>query len=74
MHLNVIEHNNKQFVGHRYLINVMWMNHLMMRMIQIISNYVKEMQRFLTKMIIYNEVYWVINDIDDDDERLINDR
>jgi hypothetical protein len=42
-------------------------------MIQIISNYEKEMQLFLTKMIIYNEEYLVINDIDDDDEHLIND-
>ena len=71
MHLNVIEHNNKQFVVHIYLINVMLMNHLM---IQIILNYEIKMQLFLTKMIIYNEVYLVINDIDDDDEHLINDQ
>jgi len=43
-------------------------------MIQIILNYEKEMQLFLTKMIIYNEEYLVINDIDDDDEHLINDQ
>jgi hypothetical protein len=72
VHLNVIEHNNKRFVEHIYLTNVKWKNHLMM-MIQIISNYEKEMQLFSTKMIIYNEVYLVINDIDDD-ECLINDQ
>jgi hypothetical protein len=71
MHLNVIEHNNKQFVEHIYLINVMLMNHLM---IQIILMYEIKMQQFLTKMIIYNEEYLVINDIDDDDEHLINDQ
>jgi hypothetical protein len=43
-------------------------------MIQIILNYEIKMQLFLTKMIIYNEEYLVINDIDDDDEHLINDQ
>jgi hypothetical protein len=70
MHLNVIEHNNKQFVVHIYQVNVMLMNHL--NQINVTNEI--EMQQFLTNMIIYNEVYLVINDIDDDDEHLINDQ
>jgi hypothetical protein len=43
-------------------------------MIQIILNYEKEMRLFLTRMIKYNEEYWVRDDIDDDDEHLKDDR
>jgi hypothetical protein len=70
MHLNVIEHNNKQFVVHIYQVNVMLVNHL--NQINVMN--VIKMQLFLTNMIIYNEEYLVINDIDDDDEHLINDQ
>jgi len=66
----VIEHNRKQFVEHKYQVDVMLMNHLN----QIISMNEIKMQLFLTNMIKYNEEYLVINDTDDDDEHLINDR
>ena len=70
MHLNVIEYNKKQFVEHKYQVNVLLMNHLN----QIISMNGIKMQLFLTNMIKYNAEYWVINDTDDGDEHLINDQ
>ncbi len=66
----MIEHNRKQFVEHKYQVDVMLMNHLN----PIISMNEIKMQLFLTNMIKYNEEYLVINDTDDDDEHLINDR
>jgi hypothetical protein len=66
----VIEHNRKQFVEHKYQVDVTLMNHLN----PIISMNEIKMQLFLTNMIKYNEEYLVINDTDDDDEHLINDR
>jgi hypothetical protein len=66
----VIEHNRKQFVEHKYPVDVMLMNHLN----QIISMNEIKMRLFLTNRIKRNEEYLVINDTDDDDEHLINDR
>jgi hypothetical protein len=66
----VIVHNNRQFVVHKYQVNVTLMNHL--NRINVMNEI--RMQQFLTNMIKYNEEYWVINDIDDDDEHLINDQ
>ncbi len=66
----MIEHNRKQFVEHKYPVDVMLMNHLN----QIISMNEIKMRLFLTNRIKRNEEYLVINDTDDDDEHLINDR
>jgi hypothetical protein len=70
MHLNVIEHNNKQFVEHKYQVNVM----LVIHQNHLDEMYEIEKQQFLTNRIEYNEEYSEINDIVDDDEHLINDQ